>query len=152
MKTATRTHRTPKALRSKSTGNHSGSARNPHGFRLCRRPACRYKRECQYLVSHRIVIAYWLIPSEPSRSYYQSLIYDLAERYNAPKFEPHVTVHVGVDCTDTVDEVLSKAARGCERIVIQALEVSGSSEFTKTLFVHFAMTTELHRLNHSIRT
>jgi len=103
-------------------------------------------------VSRRIVIAYWLIPSEPARSYYQSLICDLAERYDAPEFEPHVTVHVGVDCTDTVDEVLSKAARGCERIVIQALEVSGSSEFTKTLFVHFAMTTELHRLNHSIGT
>jgi 2'-5' RNA ligase len=103
-------------------------------------------------VSRRIVIAYWLIPSEPARSYYQSLIRDLAERYDAPEFEPHVTVHVGVDCTDTVGEVLSKAARGCERIMLQALEVSGSSEFTKTLFVHFAMNTELHRLNHSIRT
>ncbi|HET6886563.1 MAG TPA: hypothetical protein VFH87_01445 [Candidatus Udaeobacter sp.] len=103
-------------------------------------------------MSRRIVIAYWLIPSEPARSYYQSLICDLAQRYNAPQFQPHVTVHVGVDCTDTVDEVLSKAARGCERIVLQTLAVNGSSEFTKTLFVHFAMTTELHQLNHSIRT
>jgi putative hydrolase of the HAD superfamily len=103
-------------------------------------------------VSRRIVIAYWLIPSEPARSYFQNLINDLAERYDAPKFEPHVTVHVGVDCTDTVDEVLSKAARGSERIVLQTLEVNGSSEFTKTLFVHFAVTTELHQLNHSIRT
>ena len=103
-------------------------------------------------MSRRIVIAYWLIPSEPARRYYQSLICDLAQRYNAPQFEPHVTVHVGVDCTDAVDEGLSKAARRCERIVLQALEVRGSSEFTKTLFVHFAMTPELHRFNHSIRT
>jgi 2'-5' RNA ligase len=102
-------------------------------------------------VSRRIVIVYWLIPSQAARSYFQNLINDLAERYNAPEFEPHVTVHVGVDCTDTVDGVLSKAARGCERIVLHALEVNGSSEFTKTLFVRFAVTTQLQRLNQSIR-
>jgi 2'-5' RNA ligase len=103
-------------------------------------------------VARRIVIAYWLIPTGPASSYLQSVINDLAERYDAPKFEPHVTVHVGVDCTDLVDEVLSKAARGCERIVLQALEVSDSSEFTKTLFVQFAVITQLQQLNQSIRT
>jgi 2'-5' RNA ligase len=122
----------------------------PHGFGLCRRHACRY-RDFSCLVSRRIVIAYWLIPTEPLRSYFQSVINDLAERYNAPVFEPHVTVHVGVECTNTVDEVLSKAGQGCERIVLQSLEVSGSSEFTKTLFVQFAVTTQLQRLNQSIR-
>ena len=100
----------------------------------------------------RIVIAYWLTPTKPAHSYLQGVINDLAERYAAPKFEPHVTVHVGVDCTDAVDEVLSKAARGCERIDLHALEVSDSSDFTKTLFVPFAMTTQLQQLNHSIRT
>jgi 2'-5' RNA ligase len=103
-------------------------------------------------VSRQIVIAYWLIPTEPARSYFQSVINDLARRYNAPKFEPHVTVHVGVDCTDTVGEVLSKAARGCERIALQPLDVSGSSEFIKTLFVQFDVTTQLQRFNQSIRT
>lgn len=103
-------------------------------------------------MSRRIVIVYWLIPSQPARSYFQNLINDLAERYNAPEFEPHVTVHAGVDCTDTADEVLSKAVRGCERIVLQPLEVNGSSEFTKTLFVRFAVTTQLQRLNQSIRS
>ena len=121
------------------------------GFVFAGKHGWRYKGNCQCLVSRRIVIAYWLIPSQPARSYFQNLINDLAERYNAPEFEPHVTVHVGVECTDTVDEVLSKAARGCEQIVLQALEVNGSSEFTKTLFVRFAVTTQLQRLNQSIR-
>jgi 2'-5' RNA ligase len=103
-------------------------------------------------VSRPIVIAYWLIPSEPARSYFQSLINDLAQLYNAPLFEPHVTVHVGANCADAVNRVLSKAARGCERIVLQALEVSYSSEFVKTLFVQFALNAQLRRLNQSIRT
>jgi 2'-5' RNA ligase len=102
-------------------------------------------------VSRRIVIAYWLIPGEPVRSYFQSLINHLARRYNAPQFEPHVTIYVGANCTNKVDEVLSKAARGCERIVLRVLEVGGSSEFIKTLFVQFAATPQLQQLNQSIR-
>jgi hypothetical protein len=35
--------------------------------------------------------------------------------------------------------------------VLLSLEVSGSSEFTKTLFVRFAVTTQLQRLSQSIR-
>jgi 2'-5' RNA ligase len=102
-------------------------------------------------VSRQIVIAYWLIPSEPARSFFQSLINDLAQRYDAPEFEPHVTVNVGAKCTGAVEGVLSKATRSCERIVLQALEVSHSSEFTKTLFVQFAVTTQLQQLHQNIR-
>ena len=102
-------------------------------------------------MSRRIVIAYWLIPTEPARSYFQNIINDLAERYAAPEFEPHVTVHVGADCTDSVDEVLSRAARGSKRIALRVLKVSNSPEFIKTLFVTFAASAELHRLNQSIR-
>ena len=89
-------------------------------------------------MSRRIVIAYWLIPAEPARSFFQGLINELAQEYDAPVFEPHVTIHVGANCTDAVDGVLSKVAQRCERIALQALEVSGSSEFIKTLFVQFA--------------
>ncbi len=103
-------------------------------------------------VSRQIVIAYWLIPGEAARSYFQNIINDLARRYNGPHFEPHVTVHVEANCTDAVDGVLSTAAEGCEQIVLRALEVSGSSEFIKTLFVQFAMNRQLQRLNESIRS
>ena len=99
-------------------------------------------------MSRRIVIAYWIVPTEPARSYFQNVINDIAQRYDAPTFEPHVTVHVGAD---TVDDVLSKVVRDCEQIVLQALEVSSSSEFIKTLFVQFAMNKRLQQVNESIR-
>jgi 2'-5' RNA ligase len=103
-------------------------------------------------VSRRIVIAYWLIPTEPARSYFQNIVNGLAEQYSAPEFEPHVTVHVGGDCTETVDEVLSKAGRSSKKIALQVLIVSSSSEFIKTLFVHFTRSTQLQQLNQNIRT
>jgi len=102
-------------------------------------------------VSRRIVIAYWLIPTEPARSYFQNIVNNLAERYGAPEFEPHVTVHVGTDRTETVDEVLSKAGRTSGKIALQVLNVSSSSEFIKTLFVHFTRSTQLQHLNQGIR-
>jgi Cyclic phosphodiesterase-like protein len=100
----------------------------------------------------RTAIAYWLTPAKPARIFFQNVINDLAQRYNAPQFEPHVTIHVGANCTNAVDGVLSKAARGCEPIVLRALEVNGSSEFIKTLFVQFALTTQLQRLSQRIRS
>lgn len=103
-------------------------------------------------MSRQIVIAYWLIPSEPARSYFQRLIKDFAQRYDAPEFEPHVTVHGGANCGEAVEGVLSKVARGCEWIVLQAREIGDSSEFTKTLFVQFAVTMQLKQLHQNIRT
>ena len=106
---------------------------------------------CALPVSRRIVIAYWLIPAEPAHRFFQDLIDDLARRYDAPVFEPHVTIYVGADSTDAVERTLSKGARDCEPIVLQALEVSHSDEFIKTLFVEFGLNSKLQRLNQSIR-
>ncbi len=106
---------------------------------------------CALTVSRRTVIAHWLIPAEPARRFFQGLINDLARRYDAPVFGPHVTIYVGADSTDAVNATLSKTARDCEPIVLQALEVSHSDEFIKTLFVQFAMNRQLQQVNQSIR-
>jgi putative hydrolase of the HAD superfamily len=101
-------------------------------------------------VPRRIVIAYWLIPAEPARSFFQAMINDLACRYDAPFFEPHVTVHVGANRADAAESAISEAGRTCKPIKLKGLEVGHSSEFIKTLFVQFALTTELRQLNEMI--
>jgi len=103
-------------------------------------------------VSRRITIAYWLIPAEPAHRFLQNLINDLAGRFDAPVFEPHVTIYVGADSTDALETVLSKAAQTCKPIVLQALEVSHSDEFIKTLFVEFGLNSKLRQLNQVIRS
>lgn len=103
-------------------------------------------------VARQIVIAHWLIPAEPAHCFFQDLINDLARRYDAPVFEPHVTIYIGANSTDAVDTSLSNAARDCEPIVLQALKVSHSDEFIKTLFVEFGLNTKLRQLNQVIRS
>ena len=90
------------------------------------------------------------MPTEPAHSCFQQIINYLALQYDAPVFEPHVTIYVGADSTDAVDTTLSKGARDCQPIVLQALEVSHSDEFIKTLFVEFGLNSKLRQLNQVI--
>ena len=97
------------------------------------------------------VIAYWLIPAEPAHRFFQRLIKDLARRYGAPFFEPHVTIYVGVNNANAAEKVLSKAAREWQTIGLKALGINHSDEFIKTLFAQFAMNRKLRQLHQIIR-
>jgi hypothetical protein len=102
-------------------------------------------------VSRQTVIAYWLIPSEPAHSFCYQIINDLARRCDAPVFEPHVTIHVGADRADAAKNALGAAARECELIGLTPVGIDQSDEFIKTLFVQFAMSAELRKINGIIR-
>ena len=102
-------------------------------------------------MTKQTVIAYWLIPSEPAHSVFQQIVNDLARRYNAPVFEPHVTVHVGADQADAAEKALGPVARECKLIGLTTLGIGQSDEFIKTLFVQFAMSAELRKMNDIIR-
>ena len=97
------------------------------------------------------VIAYWLVPSELAHSFFQAIIDDLARQYDAPVFEPHVTIYVGADRADVAEETLENAARLFKLTGLTPLGIDQSNEFIKTLFVQFAMSAELRRINDSIR-
>jgi putative hydrolase of the HAD superfamily len=79
------------------------------------------------------------------------MINNLARRYDAPVFEPHVTIHVGVDDVDAARQALAHSARKCTRIRLKPIGIDESEEFVKTLFVEFAITPELRQLNEMIR-
>lgn len=103
-------------------------------------------------MSRRIVIAYWLIPTEPARSFFEGVINDLARRYRAPRFEPHVTIHVGANRANAAEIALSEVARDCKRVRLDAIGLGSSAKFIKTLFVEFAANKKLHLINQIIRT
>ncbi len=95
-------------------------------------------------------IAYWLIPAEPARSFFEKTIVDLARRYNAPVFDSHMTIYVGSDRVEA-EEVIAKAIGGCRLVQAKVLKVCQSGEFIKTLFVQFALDRKLQQLNEMIR-
>jgi 2'-5' RNA ligase len=97
------------------------------------------------------MIAYWLIPAEPQRSVLLSLIQELSRKYQAPLFEPHLTLYASDD-----DETLASALAA--RIALHErpcdLTISGiehSINFTQTLFVQFAPSETTRRLSEAFR-
>jgi 2'-5' RNA ligase len=101
-------------------------------------------------MSRRIVIAYWLIPAEPARSFFQGLINELAQQHGAPVFEPHVTVFVGGNHIGAAHRALSQVALEAEPTNMKTLGIDQSDEFIKTLFVKFAPNRRLRRINETI--
>ena len=97
------------------------------------------------------ILTYWLIPAEPARSYFRSLINDLARRFDAPVFEPHVTLYVTEPGHENPAGVLRETFRDIERPRLSITAIKYSDEFTKTLFVEFQPDESLARLNGKLR-
>lgn len=97
------------------------------------------------------ILTYWLIPAEPARSHFRSLIQDLAGRFDAPVFEPHVTLYVTEPGNEDPAAVLGETFRNIKPRCLSITAINYSDEFTKTLFVEFAPDESLARLNGKLR-
>jgi 2'-5' RNA ligase len=91
------------------------------------------------------------MPAEPARSYFASLIGDLATRFDAPVFEPHMTIYVTKAEPGNAGELLERALAGCKPYELSITGIDYSDEFTKTLFVQFQSSEELNRLSADFR-
>ncbi|CAN5772502.1 hypothetical protein BH20VER1_BH20VER1_12380 [soil metagenome] len=93
------------------------------------------------------MVAFWLVPARAERDFFASLIDLLALRFNAPRFEPHVTLFGGDDINPAgAEQVLVNATQG-SRIELQVERIAFSSEYTKTLFVQFRRSKEAEALS-----
>ena len=62
-----------------------------------------------------------------------------------------MTIHVAADRADTATNALGDAARECKLSRLTPLGIDQSDEFIKALFVQFAMSAELRKINNLIR-
>ena len=97
------------------------------------------------------ILTYWLIPAEPARSYFRSLICDLAFRFDAPVFEPHVTLYVTRAGAENPAGVLRSALTNHKPLRLGVAGLDCSDKFTKTLYVQFQPDAELRKLSEKLR-
>ena len=96
--------------------------------------------------------AFWLLPVATARALFQDIIHDLAQTYEAPIFEPHVTLYAGTYTPDErLDSILAQAACGVGPVSLQVDTVLYTEAFTKTLFVQFRPSPQLRQLSERIR-
>ena len=97
------------------------------------------------------IVGYWLCPAEPARSGLAELIANLARQFDAPVFEPHITIYVTNAEHENPGAVLEKVLKGRELFRLTVTGLDYSEEFTKTLFVQFAPDPDLARLSEDLR-
>ena len=97
-------------------------------------------------------ISFWLVPAQPDKSRLQRIIFALANRFDGPRFEPHVTIYSGPRAREhDATRMLASAAQGVSEMVLSASGVESSGDFTKTLFLQFAPDDRLLQLHRELR-
>jgi 2'-5' RNA ligase len=90
------------------------------------------------------VCVYWLVPAKPYSELLREMICVLAEQFDAPRFEPHLTLLVAQEDRQAARKILRQVQSSPIRLKIS--DVSASSKFTKTLFIRFKSSRALNRL------
>lgn len=96
--------------------------------------------------------SYWLTAAEPDRTHWSEVVRSLATQFDAPLFEPHVTLYSGpLHSTDQPDEIIRAVAEEFSEIVLNATGIGHTEQFTKTLFIEFAMNEALAKLSGELK-
>lgn len=94
----------------------------------------------------------WLELKEPIRSHIHSIVKSLSEIYDAPPFEPHVTVYIGPADKDKLMRAVAKISRDYQDIELRFQRLETTAVFTKMLFIEFLHSEVVQKLSHAIRT
>jgi len=103
------------------------------------------------MAEQEAIVCYWLLPAEPARSELARIIRDLAKRFDAPTFEPHVTVHVTSADRENPAAILERVLPAHRRYRLSVRGLNYSAKFTKTLFIQFAPDPALSRFSEELR-
>jgi hypothetical protein len=93
-------------------------------------------------------IAYWLLPETAAREVFAEKICELARRFEAPVFAPHVSVFIAPENSRHPAEILPELGAIAIELTIHSIRFS--EQFTKTLFVQFERSVPLQEMGDRI--
>ena len=93
-------------------------------------------------------IAYWLLPETAAREVFAEKIHELARRFDAPVFAPHVSVFIAPENSRDPAEILHELGAVMIKLTIRSIRFS--EQFTKTLFVQFEQSVPLQEMGDRI--
>jgi 2'-5' RNA ligase len=95
-------------------------------------------------MSKNSAIVYWLMPADPERELFCDIIRILYKQFDAPNFDPHLTVLVTKEDRQSPANVLKQIKASPIRLSVRG--ISFADEFTKTLFVRMESSKPLEEL------
>lgn len=86
------------------------------------------------------------------RDFFATLITELAQRFDAPRFEPHLTIYVEKASHDRAARVIEEVAADFGQMRMSVAGLRFSEEFFKTVFVQFFASAALTRLSEAVQS
>lgn len=97
-------------------------------------------------------ISFWLIPTDSDRLFFQEIINRLADKYDAPRFAPHVTIYSGKFPSEiAIAPLLESVTQSISPFSLTVDRILHSEQFTKTLFVQFQPNETLSQLSEKLQ-
>ena len=95
-------------------------------------------------------LAFWLMPSGEAKRVFASVINGLAQKLDAPLFEPHVTLHGAELEEQRAIELLEKVACNSATLRLQIGGIEFSEKYAKTLYVQFRSSADASAMSDAI--
>lgn len=93
-----------------------------------------------------------LVPAQPFHSELKKKVLELAEVFDAPEFDPHMTLFSGyVEDVDEATKSFKAAAKKFGRVEATVTGIDYTELFFKTLFIQFELSDGLLQMNESLR-
>ncbi len=97
------------------------------------------------------VISFWLIPCKEHKHFYQEIIADLSRKFEAPLFEPHLTVFTGEFSDKQAINLIDSISINFTAITISSKKIEYSDLYTKTFFINMDLPAPLVELSTMMR-
>jgi hypothetical protein len=97
------------------------------------------------------IFSYWLIPAEPFRSELLALMLQLARRFGAVEFEPHVTIYSGPSTHQEAESNIAMCAKQFRPALLSPQSLQVSQALTKTFFIQFEPSSGLQAIHNFIK-
>ena len=92
--------------------------------------------------------AIWLTFCNDDKEYLSQIIKDLAQRYDAPIFLPHITVYGLVRVNvKLLEEFVKCGIESCNQFSVKTSNISYSSDMWKTVFIEIKRSSPLFKIN-----
>jgi 2'-5' RNA ligase len=96
--------------------------------------------------------AIWLTFSKNDRDHLKKIIDEISEKYNAPKFEPHITVYGLVDSEiSLIDSIAKEITQNCDSFFVQKSEILQSEELWKTVYIELKTNNHLESIHNNLK-
>jgi 2'-5' RNA ligase len=96
--------------------------------------------------------AIWLTFSKNDMDYLKKIIDKIAKRYQAPKFEPHVTVYGLVNSKiSQINSIAREVSLNCNSCVVKKSKILQSDELWKTVYIELETDKQLKIIHENLK-